>query len=354
MLPVVGVGSLRHVAMRVGGGPSLAKDVFSAWLSLGCRISAYGQRKPNDPGAILTLRAGQEMKDLLLRLIPSAVIAGRILDEDGEPLAGASVAALREIYSHGKRSLSIANTAETNDLGEYRLYGLAPGRYFVSAALPQWNRFGGGEDSEVANASSQGYAKIYFPGTSDASKASSISVKAGEEIPSVEILMRQSSVYRIRGHVYNQITLTPGTGTMMILAPKTESHEWDAGLHQVDIRKQDGSFRFRLPRRGPRKPDQFFHAEKRRRRDISRRSGRRIESNRLFGLSSSDRNLSAASKRSAVGPHRLTTAVGARSARNHAAPLRWGRMRLCGRHLRADLDAPPDRGPRRHHRARKG
>lgn len=209
---------------------------------LGYVAIAYGQHKPNDPGAILTLRAGQEMKDLLFRLIPSAVIAGRILDEDGEPLPGASVAALREIYSQGKRSLSIANTAETNDLGEYRLYGLAPGRYFVSAVLPQWNRFGGGEDSEVANTSSQGYAKIYFPGTSDAGKASSISVKAGEEIPSVEILMRQISAYRIRGHVYNQITLKPGTGTMMILAPKTESHEWDAGLHQVDVRKQDGSF----------------------------------------------------------------------------------------------------------------
>jgi hypothetical protein len=110
-------------------------------------------------------------------------------------------------------------------LGEYRLYGLAPGRYFVSAVLPQWNRFGGGEDSEVANTSSQGYAKIYFPGTSDAGKASSISVKAGEEIPSVEILMRQISAYRTRGHAYNQITLKPGTGTMMILPSQTESHE---------------------------------------------------------------------------------------------------------------------------------
>ncbi len=53
----------------------------------------YGQKKPNDPGAVLTLRRGQEVKDLLFRLIPAAVIAGRILDEDGEPLASVAVSA---------------------------------------------------------------------------------------------------------------------------------------------------------------------------------------------------------------------------------------------------------------------
>src|ERR1700736_3225869 len=109
---------------------------------VGFVMQTYGQRKADAPGAALTLRSGQNMKDLLFRLIPSAVIAGRILDEDGEPLPGATVSALREVYSEGKRSLSVSTTAETNDLGEYRLYGLAPGRYFVSAVLPQWNRFG--------------------------------------------------------------------------------------------------------------------------------------------------------------------------------------------------------------------
>jgi len=209
---------------------------------LGYVTNAYGQRKPNDPGAILTLRAGQEMKDLLFRLIPSAVIAGRIFDDDGEPLPGASVSALREVFSEGKRSLSASTTAETNDLGEYRLYGLAPGRYFVSAVLPQWNRFGSADGSEDAIPSSQGYSKIYFPGTPDPSKASSFSVKAGEEIPSVEILMQQIPVYLIRGHVYNQITLKPGTGTNILLAPKNQRQDWDAGLHQVSVQKQDGSF----------------------------------------------------------------------------------------------------------------
>src|SRR3984957_14469600 len=93
----------------------------------------YGQRTVTGPGATLTLRGGQEMKDLLFRLIPSATIAGRIQDEDGEPITWAHVTALRSSYSNGKRTFTTAATNSTNDLGEFRLFGLAPGRYFISA-----------------------------------------------------------------------------------------------------------------------------------------------------------------------------------------------------------------------------
>lgn len=204
--------------------------------------SEYGQRKAGDPGATLTLRPGQEMKDLFFRLIPAGVVAGRILDEDGEPLPSVNVSASREVYSDGKRSLSTVATVETNDLGEYRLFGLPPGRYFVSAVYSRWSRFGGAQESEDIEASSQGYAKMYYPGTPDASKASSFVVKAGEEIPSVEMLMRQVPVYRVRGRVYNQITHKPGTGTALLLVPKSTGREWDFGVQQVFVQKPDGSF----------------------------------------------------------------------------------------------------------------
>jgi len=208
---------------------------------VGFVTQTYGQKKTDDPGAILTLRAGQEMKDLLFRLLPSGVIAGRILDEDGEPIPSATVSALREAYSEGKRNLSTSTTVETNDLGEYRLFGLQPGRYFVSAISRGWNRF---EDiqEEDADIHQQGYAKMYYPGTPDAARASSIVIKAGEEIPSVEILMRQVLVYRIRGHVYNQITHKPGTGTNLFLTSRTNRLEWDFGHQQVIAENQDASF----------------------------------------------------------------------------------------------------------------
>jgi protocatechuate 3,4-dioxygenase beta subunit len=210
---------------------------------IGFVTQIYGQKKPGDPGAMLTLRNGQELKDLLFRLIPSAVIAGKILDEDGEPLPGIFVSALRQTYLEGKPGLSTETTAETDDRGEYRLFGLSPGRYFVSAVLPQWGRFSGGAETEETQPNQQGYAKMYCPGTPDAAKATAISVKGGEEIPSVEIFMRQVAVFRIRGHVYNQITHKASTQTEILLMPKTKSREWGGELRS-SIQKQDGSFEF--------------------------------------------------------------------------------------------------------------
>jgi protocatechuate 3,4-dioxygenase beta subunit len=202
----------------------------------------YGQRKDGDPGAILTLMPGQEMKDLLFRLVPSGVLAGRIFDEDGDPLPGVNVSALREAYSEGKRKLGVKSTVETDDLGQYRLYGLAPGHYFVSAVYPYWRRVGGEEDNGVETSGPEGYARLYYPGTADQSKASAFTIKAGEEIPSVDMPMRLVPVFTVRGHVYNQITHRPGKGTMVFMLPKTLNIGWDGGMNRADVDKADGSF----------------------------------------------------------------------------------------------------------------
>lgn len=204
----------------------------------------YGQRKPNEPGATLTLRPGQAMKDLIFRLIPSAVIAGRILDEDGEPLPWVQVNALRQTYSEGKRTLAPNGYASTNDLGEYRLFGLSPGRYFISATYPRWGRYAGtgGDDSDADASPEQGYAKMYYPGTADAAKSSPVTINAGEEINSIDILMRQVRVYHIRGHVYNQITRKSGVETVIFLRPRNRGQDWDFGQQQTWVEKKDGSF----------------------------------------------------------------------------------------------------------------
>jgi hypothetical protein len=201
----------------------------------------YGQRKPADPGATLSLRPGQQLNDLQFRMIPSAVIAGRVLDEDGEPLADVTVSALREAYDKGKRNLLAGASVQSNDLGEYRLFGLAPGRYFISARFENW-RTGVDAGEEQAQSSPQGYARMYYPGVPDRSKATTIVLKSGEEIPSMEILMRQVLVYHIRGHVYNQVTHRPGADSYVLLLPKTPSLQGDFAESFTMVQKRDGSF----------------------------------------------------------------------------------------------------------------
>jgi protocatechuate 3,4-dioxygenase beta subunit len=209
----------------------------------------YGQRKPGDPGSVLTLRLGQDLKDLLFRLIPSAVISGRILDEEGDPLPWAAVSAVREVYSDGKRRLSSEATFRTNDLGEFRIFGLPPGRYFVSVSYRskedndrmQWQ-----EREESQGGSELGYAKLYYPGTPDPGRASAFAVKAGDEIPAVEILLRKYRVYRILGRVQSFLNVAPrrGRGINLSLVPKGAEFETDNGELQVFADK-DGSFEIR-------------------------------------------------------------------------------------------------------------
>src|ERR1700722_10303563 len=167
----------------------------------------YGQRKPDTPGAVLTLHPRQDLKDLQFRLIPAGVISGKIYDDDGEPLPNVMVNAVRQVYSEGKRSHAATTSISTNDLGEYRLFGLSPGRYFVSCVYPRWNR--GGDEVDSTDAEKKGYAKLYYPGTADVAKAEPITIKVGEEASSIDILMRKVSVRQVRGNVYNQITHKP-------------------------------------------------------------------------------------------------------------------------------------------------
>jgi protocatechuate 3,4-dioxygenase beta subunit len=199
----------------------------------------YGRRNSDAPGAILTLHAGQDLKDLQFRLIPAGVISGKIYDDDGEPLPGVMVNAVRQVYSEGKRTRSDAISVSTNDLGEYRLFGLSPGRYFVSSVYARWSREGSEDDSN--DAQNEGYAKLYYPGTPDPAKAGPITIKAGEEASSIDILMRKVPVHQVRGNVYNQVTHKPGVGVMVVMVPKNTGNEWDFGV-PTTVQKPDGSF----------------------------------------------------------------------------------------------------------------
>ena len=204
----------------------------------------YGQRKPSDPGGTLALAPGENKEPVNFKLIPAAVIAGRIFDEDGEPMPHAVVLASRETYHEGGKTLLSVTADRTNDLGQFRLFGLAPGRYFVSAVqndgreVPGEREFIGGEKQ-----GEKGYIKTYYPGTQDVAKASTITVKEGEEVPGVDMQLKQVSVYRIRGRVFNQITHKGGSNAYLQLVSRSKRLEWDFGGGQ-EVLKPDGTFEF--------------------------------------------------------------------------------------------------------------
>ena len=99
--------------------------------------NGYVNRDPRSGGGarpgMITLSSGQHADGVVLRLLPSAVIAGRVTTEGDEPVPNVFVQAMKFTYQGDKRQLSDVGTASTNDRGEYRIWGLAPGKYYVRA-----------------------------------------------------------------------------------------------------------------------------------------------------------------------------------------------------------------------------
>src|SRR5260370_1387464 len=95
---------------------------------------SYGQRRPLQAGTPLQLAAGQELKGIEFRLPRGSVISGHVNDENGDPMPATPVNVMRYQYAQGNRQLVPAGTSQTDDRGEYRVWGLNPSDYYVSAA----------------------------------------------------------------------------------------------------------------------------------------------------------------------------------------------------------------------------
>src|SRR6185295_10141880 len=99
----------------------------------------YGQRRAFERGEPVRLAAGETRGTIDITLPRQGAIAGRVFDENGDPVQGARVQVLRVKYEGGRNQLVEAQAAakQTNDLGEYRVHDLEPGQYLIRAAVGQ-------------------------------------------------------------------------------------------------------------------------------------------------------------------------------------------------------------------------
>lgn len=162
-------------------------------------------------GRVLTLRAGQEVKDVQVRLQAAAVLHGRVTDEDGDAMAGAEVSALRQTFVSGHRHWEQVGSERTNDLGEYRIANLPAGNVYVSVSPPPDFKSlieSGGATGDARgkgateSAPTSAYQTSYYPGTSDRSQATPIQLHAGDEFP-VNFSLTPSPSVSVRGQVVN-------------------------------------------------------------------------------------------------------------------------------------------------------
>lgn len=156
--------------------------------------TSYGAKRPGAgiPGAPITLAGDQRVDDIVLRLARGGVISGTVTDEFGDAAYAVPVRAMRLGFTGGGRAAQPAASAVTDDLGDYRLAGLPPGDYIVSA-LPQ-------APADRA-ASERGDVPVYFGGTVAPSAATHVAVAIGQQAPNIDIQLQAVKTSTISGSV---------------------------------------------------------------------------------------------------------------------------------------------------------
>jgi hypothetical protein len=175
-------------------------------------VDQHYQSSGGDTGAILALQAGQEVKNVLFRMTLAAVFTGRVSDEDGEPMALIQVVALRrptdeetedrdDSRSTGQELLP-AGIAQTDDRGQYRIFGLKAGEYYIKA-VDDYEPMGHGSigsEWEVRQALGSQYAPVYYPGVTQIGQAKLLVISPGEEAQ-VDLVLRRIRTVKISGRV---------------------------------------------------------------------------------------------------------------------------------------------------------
>jgi protocatechuate 3,4-dioxygenase beta subunit len=176
---------------------------------------------PDTPGRPQTiqLEPGQTISDIAVQLQRGAVVAGRVLDAAGQPLADVGVMALRRTtVGSQERYLPRSGPGQTNDIGEFRVAGLAPGDYIVAANPRGQAPFGGpGMTPRAATPAPRTVpVTTYYPGTHDQGTAQTIHVAAGQTVENIVFTLLNAPAYRVSGVIVDDAG-TPIAGAVVSL-----------------------------------------------------------------------------------------------------------------------------------------
>jgi hypothetical protein len=123
----------------------------------------------------------------ILYLTRQAAIAGTVKDQRGFAMLGAQVRVFRQAVVEGRRQLQWSGSATADDTGEFRVPGLAAGRYYLGIAASFE-----GQSKKLA------YPPTFYPNSPDVAGAQFIDLRAGQE-ERIEMRLTAQRAGEIRG-----------------------------------------------------------------------------------------------------------------------------------------------------------
>jgi protocatechuate 3,4-dioxygenase beta subunit len=172
-----------------------------------------GPRDILNPPPLIRIEAGKASTAAVLTLERGAVITGRVLSPNGQPVSDTRVGVFRRSQRAPDGQLIMAGPpATTNDLGEFRLHSLAAGEYFVQA--------GPRPASPMARTapSATMIAPTFYPGTTDPATAQPLSVGRGVTLTGIEVVLLEAPAFSVRGVVVDDAGRPVENAAVMLLA----------------------------------------------------------------------------------------------------------------------------------------
>jgi protocatechuate 3,4-dioxygenase beta subunit len=224
--------------------PGTYKLIFA---SNGYARQDYGQRGADGSGIPIVLNAGQVKRDIVMRMSQVAAVGGRITDSSGLPIAGVPVQLFRFAYDEtGQKKVQRTASTLTDDRGDYRIFHLSPGRYFLNAGNLPGQTGPNGLSLALLNQGLNGiansnripekYTLSYYPGVDDANSATAIDVPSGADLSGLNMSLRVQQSYRVRGNVLDSRTGQPPASASIALTIQTNDP-----LNAANVNTSDGT-----------------------------------------------------------------------------------------------------------------
>ena len=214
----------------------------TVWRNGFSEFSPHGDR--DRQGRYITLKPGQKLENLDLRLNPTGVIAGKVSDEDQEPIQGLEVFALRiNFQPGGRKQVSASGRTVTDDLGSFRLSNLAPGSYYVSAGglIHQSMREVGLKQGPAGGLH---YRNTLYPGTPSLDEAQVLRVGPDLALNDIRLTVPTERTYAITGKVLTSVG-RPALKDAEVSCERADAagYTFEAAVSTVQL-AEDLSFKF--------------------------------------------------------------------------------------------------------------